>query len=229
MNKKCFSLISGANIVLAPNSKVIPAEEFSTFLSAEEVLGKVKEDAENYRLEVVKECEQLKTAAQQEGFEEGFREWQRHVAALENEVIKVRKDLEKMLIPISLKAAQKIVGREIELSDDIIVDIVSNAIKQVAQHKKVTIYVNPKELEKLESGRERLRHIFENVEVLSLRGRGDISPGGCVIETEAGIINAQIENQWRSLQQALEKVIMHYKNEQKLMTEEKPIEGEANI
>ena len=31
-----------------------------------------------------------------------------------------------------------------------------------------------------------------------------IEPGGCIIETEAGIINAQLENQWRSLENAFE-------------------------
>jgi type III secretion protein L len=229
--KKCFSLINGREVVLGPQSKVIPANEFSTILSAEEVLEKVKEDAENYRLQVVKECELIKEAAQNEGFNEGFREWLQHVAALEDEVIKVRKDLEKMLIPVALKAAKKIVGREIELSEDTIVDIVSNALKQVAQHKKVTIYVNPKDLDGLEHGRTRLRKIFESLEVLSLRQRGDISPGGCIIETEGGIINAQIENQWRSLEQAFERVMLHHKDNDlpKAKTEEKHIEGEAKI
>ena len=74
---------------MGPKSKIVPAGEFSTLLSAREVLDKVKQDAENYRLEVVKECEQLKETARQEGFEEGFREWQHHVAALEDEVIRV--------------------------------------------------------------------------------------------------------------------------------------------
>lgn len=211
MSKKCFTLINGSQIILRRKRKVIPAKEFSEILSAEQVLEKVKEDAENYRLQVVKDCEKLKEAAQQEGFDQGFREWQQHIAALENEVIQVRKDLEKMLIPVALKAAKKIVGREIELSEETIVDIVSNALKQVAQHKKVTIYVNPKDLEKLESSRLRLKKIFEGLEVLSLRQRGDITPGGCVIETEGGIINAQIENQWRSLEQAFEKVMINHK------------------
>lgn len=209
-SKKCFSLISGDEVVLGPKSKVVPAESFSLLLSAEEVLEKVKEDAENYRLQVVKDCEKLKEAAQLEGFNEGFREWQEHVAALEEEVIRVRTDLEKMLVPVALKAAKKIVGREIELSEETIVDIVSNALKQVAQHKRVTIFVNPKDLEKLEASRVRLRQIFESLEVLSLRSRGDISPGGCVIETEGGIINAQIENQWRALEQAFERVMSNY-------------------
>lgn len=211
MSKKCFTLINGSQIVLGSRRKVVPAQEFSEVLSAKDVLAKVKEDAESYRLQVVKDCEKLKEAAQQEGFEQGFREWQQYVADLENEVIQVRKDLEKMLIPVALKAAKKIVGREIELSEETIVDIVSNALKQVAQHKKVTIYVNPKDLEKLETSRVRLKQIFEGLEVLSLRQRADITPGGCVIETEGGIINAQIENQWRSLEQAFEKVMIHHK------------------
>lgn len=213
--KKCFTLINGEEVVLGPDSKVIPAEEFSTLMSANEVLEAVKKDAENYRLQVLKECEKLKEAAQQEGFEEGFRQWLEHVAALEDEVVQVRKDLEKMLIPVALKAAKKIVGREIELSDETIVDIVSNALKQVAQHKKVTIYVNPKDLERLEHSRMRLRKIFESLEVLSLRPRNDITLGGCVIETEGGIINAQIENQWRSIEQAFERVMIHHKEREK--------------
>lgn len=208
--KKCFSLISGEEVQLGPKSKVIPAEAFSSLLTAEEVLIKVKEDAENYRLSVLKECEKLKEAAQLEGFNQGFREWQESIASLEEEVIRVRTDLEKLLVPVALKAAQKIVGNQIALSEDTIVDIVSNALKQVAQHKRVTIYVNPKDLEKLESNRNRLRQIFESLEVLSLRPRGDISQGGCVIETEGGIINAQIENQWRALEHAFEKIMKNY-------------------
>lgn len=225
--KKCFSLISGEEVFLGPKSKVIPAESFSTLLSAEEILVKVKEDAENYRLEVLKECEKLKEAAQQEGFEAGFREWVQHVAALEEEVIRVRTDLEKMLVPVALKAAKKIVGREIELSEETIVDIVSNALKQVSQHKKVTIYVNPKDLERLEASRVRLRKIFESLEVLSLRQRGDISPGGCVIETEGGIINAQIENQWRALEQAFERVMSTYHEKTRGIQNEK--KGESKV
>src|SRR5262249_15045025 len=118
-----------------------------------------------------------------------------------------RHELEKTLIPVALKAAKKIVGREIELSEDTIVDIVSNLLKSVSQHKKITIYVNKKDLDSLEAARPRLKKIFESLEVLSLRERQDITPGGCVIETEAGIINAQLENQWRSLEAAFEKLM----------------------
>ena len=204
MSRKFFSLVRGGAVHTAGNHKVIPAEDFSEILASHEVIEQVKKDAENYRLEVAKECEILKEKAQKEGFEEGFKKWVEHIANVEAEIVQVRKDLEKVLVPVALKAAKKIVGREIELSDDTIVDIVSNSLKAVSQHKRITIYVNKKDLDSLEHHRPKLKEIFEGLEVLSLRDRSDISQGGCVIETEGGIINAQLENQWRALESALD-------------------------
>jgi type III secretion protein L len=108
------------------------------------------------------------------------------------------------------KAAKKIVGRELELSEDAIVDIVSSSLKAVAQHHKITIYVNKKELAILEANRPRLKNIFESLESLSLRERNDIAPGGCVIETEGGIINAQLDNQWRILEKAFDNLLKKF-------------------
>jgi type III secretion protein L len=77
-------------------------------------------------------------------------------------------------------------------------------LKAVAQHKQIVIYVNRQDLAALEAARPRLKDLFEQLEVLSLRERADIQTGGCVIETEGGIINAQIENRWRILENAFE-------------------------
>ncbi len=206
MSKQYFSLIHGGSIRVAPKRKVIPKEAIATLIDAQGVLHEVEKDAEQYRIDVAKECELLKEQAQREGFEEGFRHWVEKIAELENEVLQVRQDLEKMLVPVALKAAKKIVGREIELSEDTIVDIVSNSLKSVAQHKRITIYVNKKDLESLERNRPRLKQIFESLEALSLRERADVGPGGSIIETEGGIINAQLDNQWRILETALETV-----------------------
>jgi type III secretion protein L len=118
----------------------------------------------------------------------------------------VRKEFEKVLIPIALKAAKKIVGREIELSEDVIVDIVSNALKPVVTHKKITVYVNRKDLDVLEKNKPRLKQLFETLEAFSLRERADVKEG-CIIETEGGIINAQLDNQWRILEKAFDNLV----------------------
>jgi type III secretion protein L len=215
VSKKLYSLIYGQPNKIAASSRVIPANDVAQLIDAEQVLAKVKSDAEQYKMDVAKECEKLKESAQAAGFAEGYQTWVEHIAKLEQEIINVRQELEKLLIPVALKAAKKIVGREIELSDDTIVDIVSNTLKSVSQHKKVTIYVNKKDLDPLEKSRNRLKEIFESLEVLSLRERSDISRGGCVIETEGGIINAQLENQWSALERAFTSLMRNQQKEAK--------------
>jgi type III secretion protein L len=64
--------------------------------------------------------------------------------------------------------------------------------------------VNKKELDILEKHKQRLRDLFEHLEGLSIRPREDIAPGGCVIETEIGIINAQMDHRWQVLEKAFE-------------------------
>lgn len=206
MSKKFFSLIYGDSVRIAPKQKIVPAADFSKLINAEEVLQKTRDEVEQYRLEVIKECERLKEKAQKDGFQEGFKQWVEHIAKLEQEIEKVHKELEKAIVPIALKAAKKILGRELEQSPAI-VDIVANVLKSVSQHKKITIYANRGDLEALESNKNRLKQIFESLESLSIRPRDDIAPGGCIIETEAGIINAQLDNQWRILEQAFDTIM----------------------
>lgn len=202
---KLFSLIYGdKEIHIAPSTRVIAAEEFSALMNAEEVLKAVKADADKYREQVIAESEQIKEQAAREGYEAGFAFWAEHVALLEKHIQEVEETYEKVLVPVATKAAKKIVGHELETREDAIVDIVSNTLKAVAQHKRIAIYVNRKHIQALEESRPRLKELFEELQSLSIREREDIGEGGCIIETEGGIINAQLENQWQILEQAFE-------------------------
>lgn len=204
MSKKLFTLIFGDRIHAAPKAKIIPAEELSTLQDASQILEHVKDDAEKYRLQVAKECEELKENAFKEGYEEGYKQWTELLANFEKQLEALHKEMHQVIIPVALKAAKKIVGKEIELSEDAIVDIVASNLKAVTQHKKITIYVNKKELDALEKHKQKLRDLFENLESLSIRPRDDVAPGGCIIETEVGIINAQMEHRWKVLEKAFE-------------------------
>lgn len=209
MSKKAFSLIKGGTIHISSKTKVLKAEELSQGIDANEMLNKVKEDAESYRKEVYENQEELKDVARREGFEEGFRQWAEHIVKLEQEINNVRKEVEKLIIPVALQSAKKIVGREMELSVNTIVDIVSNNLKAVSSHKRIKIYVNKNDMAILEKNKTALKQLFEQLESLSLIERSDVSSGGCIIETEGGIINAQLENQWRTLESAFQKLIKH--------------------
>lgn len=206
MNKRCFTLLSGKSVDVAPGTRVIPSEEFSTLKMAHEVLEHVQQEAVVYRADVAKEGEIAKEAGWQEGYQEGFLQWAQHLAQLENTLADLKQALEKKVLSLALQAAKKIVGQHLSLSEDAIVEIVTMSLKPVAQHKKITIYVNPQEWAAVDQAKPRLRPLFEHLESLSVRPRDGISPGGCMIETELGIINAKIEQRWSVLEQAFEKM-----------------------
>ncbi len=203
---KLFSLIHGGDVHLVPGKKVITSDEISTVCDAVDIMEKVNADAEEYRREVYMEMEQLKERAQSDGFDKGHKEWNEQLAFLEKEVSSVHNDIEKMILPLAMKAAKKIVGEEMSLNEDSIINIVSNSLKSVTQDKKIVIYVNKDDKDKLEKKKPQLKSRFEALESFSIQDRPDIAQGGCVIETEAGIINAQLENQWRKLEAAFQKM-----------------------
>lgn len=202
---KFFSLIYEGDVHPADDQKIIPAEEYSTLMEASEVLEKAREDAKTLRKDIEKEAEERYEKAKTEGFKEGLNQFNDKMLWFDTELKRLRIELQKQILPIALKAARKIVARELETHPETIVDIVMQTLSAISQSKQITIIVSKKDREALEAAKPRLREVMEQVESFTVVDRSDITPGGCIIETEAGIINATFENQWRSLEIAFER------------------------
>jgi type III secretion protein L len=202
---KFFSLIYQGEIHPADEEKIIPAEDFSTLMEASEILNRAMEDVEHYKKEVAEECQQLKEQAQEKGFAEGLQQFNEHLIHFDKQIHLIRMDLQKQILPLALKAAKKIVGEQLSLNPETIVEIVIQTLAPVLQNHRFNIYVNKVDKDILEAQKPKIKNILEHIQVLTIQERNDISPGGCIIETESGIINATIENQWRALESAFEK------------------------
>ena len=200
---KLFSMIDGRSITIAPGTKRLPTDAFSTLLSCTDLLEATKKDAENYRKQVTAECEEIKAHAEAEGFQAGFDQWAQTVSYLEKEVAKVKEELQKVVMPVAIKAAKKIVAAELEVNPKVVLDIVASTLKSISQHKRIVLYVGKQDFDLIESSKSQLKPIFEELESLSIREREDIEPGGCVVETEVGIVNARLKDRWRTLETAL--------------------------
>lgn len=201
---KLFETIQGKTLHLRPGVKVIPAEEFSQAVEAKEVLEGVRQEAAAFRLETESEAARIKEEAAKEGFEEGLKRWNEKIAELEQEKVAHQKEMEKALVPLAMTAVKKIIGREIEMKPDTIVDIIATALKGVSHHRKIALYVNKNDLEIVESKRGALKALFEHLQTLTIASREDIMPGGCVIETESGIVNVGLEQQLKALETAFQ-------------------------
>jgi type III secretion protein L len=204
---RLFSLIKDGEVHPASNKKVIPLEDFTTLMEAHEILERTRADAEAYRAETEAECAELRESAKKEGFQEGLVQLNEQIIGLDQEKKRIRHEMNKLILPLALKAAKKIVAKELETTPETIVNIVLQALAPVLQNHRITIYVNKADKEILDAEKTRLREKLEQVESLSIKERDDVSPGGCIIETESGIINATIESQWRAIESAFDRYL----------------------
>jgi type III secretion protein L len=204
---RLFSFIRDGEVHPASDKKVIPLDDFTTLMEASEILERAKADAEAFRAATEEECKDLREQAKQEGFQEGLAQLNDQIMGLDQEKKRLRHEMNKLILPLALKAAKKVVAKELETKPETIVDIVLQALSPVLQNHRITIYVNKTDKDILEADKARIRDKLEQIESLSIKERDDVAPGGCIIETESGIINATIESQWRAIEAAFDRYL----------------------
>ncbi len=199
---KFFSLFNGEDIHMEKWEKVIPAHVFSSLLTLKQLQEKAELSIKDYRKKQQEKCKEVKKAAKEEGFQSGLEEFNQHILHLDETIKQCRLEMQSQILPLALQAAKKIVGEALKINPNAIIDIVQNSLKSAIQSKHVKIFVNKEDKKRLETAQDKIKSMLEVVETFAIEARADIALGGCMIETEAGIVNASLENQWRALEVA---------------------------
>ena len=202
---KWLSLIYQGDVHPSTDQKLIKQDDYSKLITAEELVEIAKADATKLLEKTKKECEKLRQKAKEQGFEEGLEKFNEQIFFLSDQLKALRLNIQQIVLPIALKSAKKIVAKELETFPETIVDIVMQAIHPVTESHQVTIFVSKEDKEILDTQKPRIKEILGHAEIITIQEKSDIQPGGCVIKTEGGMINATIENQWRALENAFEK------------------------
>jgi type III secretion protein L len=201
---RLFSLLlSDTEVQLAPGKKVLPGSQVSQLLDLQQLQEMVIAEAEEYRRQVDAECDELRQQAKEQGFAAGEKTWASSVASLEKAADAISEEAEQAMVPGVVKAVERIIGESLEMSPELISSIVRQSLRSVAQFKQITIYCRKEDLEHLEKEKPKYRKMLERCETLQIRDRQDVQPGGCIIETEGGIVNAQLSQQLAALARAL--------------------------
>ncbi len=112
------------------------------------------------------------------------------------------RSFEEAVINLSMLVAEKIVQREI-LKEDIISDVLKDAIKKVLGANNVIVKLNPDDFKALESGGDESFSI-RSFDKIKFEQDDRIEPGGCFIETEIGSVDARISSQCNEIRKQLE-------------------------
>jgi flagellar assembly protein FliH len=105
----------------------------------------------------------------------------------------VFKDMEKEIIELALALAEKIVSREINRDDKAVLNTIQRAMKVAATTGEITLKVNPADREVLFEHKEDLARYGVGVDGVRIKIDDQIARGGCLIETNYGVVDATVQ------------------------------------
>jgi flagellar assembly protein FliH len=116
---------------------------------------------------------------------------------------KMLEEAEEEIIKLSMTVARKIVKKELTTDPDTVKRSLQHALAFLKDKSFVRVLVNPEDMKILEPYLPALI-ATKKVERFELAEDHCIDPGGCILETGFGRINATIENQLAELETELE-------------------------
>jgi flagellar assembly protein FliH len=107
--------------------------------------------------------------------------------------------VESEVVELALQIARKIIGREVTVDREIALTLVRSSLAKLHNRSIAVVHLNPDDFAFVEAGRETLgfRGSLELVEDNS------ISAGGCLVHTDTGDIDAQIDSQFDEIAHGL--------------------------
>lgn len=106
--------------------------------------------------------------------------------------------------------AEKLAYDHIEQKPEIVLEVIRRAIHTAQAEEEVTILVAPEQVQFLEKYKNSENEKYEFLENIKVQSSDQIQPGGCIVETNYGAIDARIGERfkkvWTELTAAIPKV-----------------------
>lgn len=190
---------------------------------ARSLVEQAQAEKENILNKAHADAETIRRQAQAEGLEQGRQQGRQEIeAALQQKVesfcetiqtllqsIHQEKDRlirrsESQLIDLACVIAGRIVRKEIEQDDLAVVRIVQQAIDLATEKEKLTVRLNPADLEWVRQHTDQILESHDGLKEIHFEDDPRIERGGCMIETIAGNVDARLERQMEEIQRGLE-------------------------
>ena len=170
---------------------------------------KAKEILENAINDANSEVNDIKANAWEEGFNRGKQEAMQRMEedvdavlisankVLTESSIKAREifqDNKSEIIKLSFEIAKKIIKKEAS-DKEVLFENLVEAMKKAQSNKELKIFVNWEQLSFGKEIKDILKNNFQGIETIDIIEDRTVEPGGCIIETKLGKIDATIKNQ----------------------------------
>lgn len=131
------------------------------------------------------------------------------IAHIEAERQRVWVEMEPQIVGMIFDLAKQVIKQEIEASRTVALSLVRNSLRRVADSGSLRIRVHADDLATVRANREDLLSLVDGIPHIEIIEDRRVGQGGCLVETDAGNVDARIETQLDEVSSMLEEMTAH--------------------
>jgi flagellar biosynthesis/type III secretory pathway protein FliH len=162
--------------------------------------ARIRKNARGVLAEAQVEREEERRRGFEEGRQEGLAELTEKIVGAGEAHEKVLREAEPEIVRMVMEIAEKVIGRE--LKKGAVVDVVKKAVAQ-AVGQKIAVRVHPSDASVLKEKEAELMEVLDQTQSIVVKEDETVPPGGCLVESELGTVDARLETQLKGIRKAL--------------------------
>jgi flagellar assembly protein FliH len=175
----------------------------------------LEERARETRAEADREAyEQGFSQGRRDGLELGRRETaqkiqdlQRLLERLSEQKARICLEAETQLLGLTLALAEEVIRHEVQCQHDIVRESLRAALNRVADNGRLKVSLHPEDLDTIRQSLPQLEGPQGPARRLELDADPAIGRGGCLVETDCGLIDARLEGQWEVIRERFRQIL----------------------
>ena len=182
----------------------VSAEEVGAIATAEQVIAAAEAEARR----IAEEAKAAAEAAKKKGYEDGLAEGRAQILMqkldLLDESVRYMESVELKMADIVMKALKKCVA---EIGDkELVVQIVKKSMQAVVRNQRqITVKVAAEMVPVVRARLNEILKDFPSVAAANVVEDAHLSGSACVVETEAGLVEASVEGQLAAIEKSIRK------------------------
>jgi flagellar assembly protein FliH len=116
-------------------------------------------------------------------------------------------EAEAQVLELTLCLAEEIIRHEARCRPEVVQETVRAALQMIAQKSELKICLNPRDMEHVKEFLPELEHELSLVGPLEVEANPTVGEGGCFVETDCGIVDARLEEQWEVVKARLRQTL----------------------
>jgi flagellar assembly protein FliH len=186
--------------------------------SAAELEKQFQKAASKAKLEFKKEIQETQKRSFDEGFAEGIQEGMARqkkeyaqtissVVAAMKELAELRQKIleetEQGILHLAFAIAEKVLAREASQDKTVVVSVLKEAIRGVTTRDGMKVHLNPQDFQNITKIKEDLQTEMEGINDILFEEDMAVKPGGVIIETLFGEVDARLNQQLQEIKSGL--------------------------